>query len=313
MKINKESLKINFDELGEIPTSDIRQIVDEGWEGVESGSLRPFKILSELFGMTILSLTVQPFVTPTIAVAIVSESAERFNAANGAKLPILDQNKMGVDLTKIKDYKSFRDLCTNGSGTRNFCINQWLELKERQKNYRANSWHQAAALAIRNNIFSSAIFMAQPWAAEIVEKHEKSFAELGVKKENAIEVLTYGIHATLAWMTTPVDRVFSQFSSGEKTAPEIMVDFFKDVKSANFKRLFAGATTRSFVCLLASATLAEGARFSALIGDLMSPTEEPILILSNFKIGKFLVKKPPVGEVKFGLKNSLVFRASSTS
>lgn len=329
---------IDTAQLEDFFVSDIRQDIDERWRRDDSQGLMPSQIASELFGMTILSMAIQPFVTPaifsgvkkvegltypdamakmrsipagslaaqggrtlrrrfygslvpaalsdsisaafdlgagsataintmfetSIAVGVAKESAERFNAANSNNFPILDKKGLGVDLTKI-DYKTFCALRPNES----LNINSWISLKERQKNYHANAKEQSAALLLRNGLFSSSIFLAKPWAGKIVADNEEKFKAMGIATESATEVLTHAIRASLAWLTTPIDRAFSQFSSGEKPAAEISTALFRDAKAGNFNKLFAGAVARSFLCLMTATTLAEGQRFSKFIGELM--------------------------------------------
>ena len=193
-----------------------------------------------------------------VSVWITSEAKERFNAANSAKFPIVDANQKGVDLTQRKNFKSFKKLYANSRNNDAFGQSQWNDLQRLQQNFQKNIFHQSSSLAIRNGMFSSAVFMAKPWAVKIVEENEQEFSKFGLDKNSAIKATTYLIRATLAWSTAPLDRVFSQFSLGEKSGNEILQNLLKDAKSGNVNKLFAGAVARTVLCVLTASTIAEG-------------------------------------------------------
>ena len=193
-----------------------------------------------------------------VSVLITSEAKERFNGANSAKFSIVDANQKGVDLTQIKNFESFKNLCANSRNTADFGQREWNELQKLQKYFKKNIFHQSSSLAARNGMFSSAVFMAKPWAKEIVEANEEEFSKFGLDKNSAIKATTYTIRAILAWSTAPLDRVFSQFSLGEKSGNEILQNLLKDTKSGNVNKFFAGAVARTVLCVLTASTIAEG-------------------------------------------------------
>jgi hypothetical protein len=201
----------------------------------------------------------------SVASTLFKESAERFGAVN-SYYSVLSRSGVGIPLATITK-ESFFENIGNSDRTAGFGIKEWDILKGRLDTYQANFSHQFASLVLRNGIFSAAAFGARPIAKAFVKDRSAELQSMTGMGSDAIEnIATYTLRAALAWATTPFDRAFTLYSSGELTAKEVNEKIFGEVKSGNFSRLFRGAGARTVMCLLTATSIAEGGK----VGDAMS-------------------------------------------
>lgn len=192
---------------------------------------------------------------------VLREASERFNAANMQKFHVVAPNQSPKDLTKISKDEFFANL-RNHPISQNFNNSDWQELKRRQNNYSNNLPFQSAALLVRNASFSASIFLTKPWAKSIYQNNREEFDSIGLSQSVAESALNNTFRAALAWITTPFDKIFTQLSSGEKSASEVISSLGKDLKNQNVSNLFKGSAGRVCLCLLTASTISEGLSFS---------------------------------------------------
>lgn len=203
-------------------------------------------------GMTMLSTSFE-----TILATVIPESAEKFKSANRKDFPLVDKNNNPVDIQNPLSKEKFFRLCANSKNTLHFGEKEYNDLVNKQKNYKANLHAQVRFLAARNGIFSSAIFLAKELAKTFVDINKDKIQESGIDLDTATNVLTYAIRAKLAFLTTPLERAFTQLSIGDKPAKEILSSFVKDFSRGN-PNLFVGAAARTILCVMTASTIAEG-------------------------------------------------------
>lgn len=202
------------------------------------------------------------------ASVVTREAGERFNSLNAKQFPILNQNKIGLDLTTISSSKIFFNNIANNPETQKFDQAKYEEFEKKRYNYNTNLPHQAAMLILRNGLFSSAAFMAKPWAKELMEKHGKEISsQTGINEDKLQAMLTYSIRASLAWATTCFDRAFTMMSCGDFMAEEVYKKIIGEISRGNFGSLFTGAIARTALCLMTATTIAEGPEFGKMIKE----------------------------------------------
>jgi len=195
----------------------------------------------------------------TVAGVLFREASEKLHAVNSKRFPLLDSRGIGADLTKIKTEESFFKYCRNSDATKHLATSEeWKVFNGRMQNYQANFVQQGVTQTARNGIFSAAAFLSGPIAKEFVEKNKEQFAAAGLTQKQAETTTTYALRAALALLTTPFDRLFTYFSSGEYTAQEVGEILKQDLQSGSVRKLFSGGVARTGLCLLTASTLAEG-------------------------------------------------------
>lgn len=234
----------------------------------------------------------------SVASTLFKESAERFGAVN-SYYSVLSRSGVGIPLATITE-KSFFENIGNSDRTAGFGAKEWDILKGRLDTYQANFSHQFASLVLRNGIFSAAAFGARPIAKAFVKDRSAELQSMTGLGSDAIEnIATYTLRAALAWATTPFDRAFTLYSSGELTAKEVNEKIFGEVKSGNFSRLFRGAGARTVMCLLTATSIAEGGK----VGDAMSEWIKGQNFQDLFKsVSPFSIEEDPAAQVRGAMK-----------
>lgn len=214
--------------------------------------------IAEKFGLSSAQVTTLSAMSESAVAIMMRESKERFHAFANPQFPILNEKKLGVDLIKISSFEEFKKLCANNPATSKFATEEWKILKEMQNNFHGNFTLQAASLLLRNGMFSAAVFMAKPLAQKFVDENQEVFKAAGLSQNAATEISTNVIRASLAWLTTPIDRIFTMASIGQNDSTTILSNVFKNFKEGDVTKFFTGAMARTALCVIAANAIVKG-------------------------------------------------------
>ena len=216
-------------------------------------------------GLSPLSITaLNSFYETVISIAVVSESNARFEIALRDDFPLYNSKGVKAKLVDIKTEKQFFELAKNHESTKDFSQKDWIKFDKSRDIQLGNLKAQAVTIFGRNSVTVASALYARTMATNIAAYFEENLDALGVSQNAAIEVLTYGVRASLSFATAPIDRVLTMLSSGSETASQVTSHLIHDVKTGEIQKLFRGALARTVFCTITASSIGEAMRASRI-------------------------------------------------